>query len=401
MQPDEATIMATSAKPSAETLAITERLIAFPTVSRESNLDLIHWVEQRLRGQGAQCRLTYDEDRRKANLFATIGPAVDGGIILSGHSDVVPVDGQRWTTDPFTAQIRDDRLFGRGSADMKGFIAAALALVPRWLAANKAQPLHIALSYDEEVGCLGVRRMLEDVTATGLHPRGCIVGEPTGMKLVAGHKGCAIHNCTVTGRAAHSSLAPQGVNAIEYAARLIVRLREMADRLVTEERHHDGFDIAHSTICTVMIGGGIATNIVPERCEFHFDIRHLPWTSAEAIVVELQAYADETLLPQMRAVAPESAISFRQVADVPAFDIAPDASLVAYADALLASRGTPSYVGFGTEAGLFQKAGIPSVICGPGHIAQAHKADEYVALDQLAACEAFLNAMLDRDLAVI
>lgn len=381
-------------RPTAETLDILRTLIAFPTVSRDSNLGLIEWVRDELARQGVASRLTYDAQRRKANLFATLGEGPLPGMILSGHTDVVPVDGQAWDTDPFVATERDGRIYGRGSADMKGFIAAALGLVPHALASPGVRPLHLALSYDEEVGCVGVRGMIRDLEESGLRAAGCLVGEPTGMRLVLGHKGGRAYRCCVKGREAHSALTPMGVNAIEYAALLIARLRELALQMRTSEKRHEGFDVPFTTMQTGVIKGGIASNVVAKDCEFRFDIRYLAWTDPGAVEAELRRHAEEVLLPQMREVAPESEISFEQLGEVPGFEIDAEEPLARYVRRLCGGDGTRHYVGFGTEAGLFQRMGVPSVICGPGHIEQAHKPNEFVALEQLAQCESFLREMV-------
>jgi acetylornithine deacetylase len=381
--------------PSAAVLGRLEKLIAFRTVSRDSNLGLIEWVRDELATQGVKSRLTYDNERRKANLFATIGASrADGGLVLSGHTDVVPVDGQDWKTDPFEATVADGKIYGRGATDMKGFIAVVLASVPEMLRRQSDEPLYIALSFDEEVGCLGVPRLLEDIRQAGVRPRGCVVGEPTNMEVVIGHKGASVHRCTVLGRPAHSSLAPEGVNAISYAASLIDRLRQIAVRLYETETAHSGYDIAHTTVNVGVINGGVASNIVAERCEFRFDIRYLPWTAPRSIVDELYAFAQKELLPEMRAIAPEASISFECVGQVPALATEAGAPLVSCVSRLLAATQAPTQVGFGTEAGLFDAAGIPALICGPGSIAQAHKPDEFVTLEQLARCEQFIQTLI-------
>jgi len=400
--------------PSQAVLSRLEKLIAFPTVSRDSNLGLIEWVRDELGHQGVATRLSYDDERRKANLFATIGAPAAGGLVLSGHTDVVPVEGQEWKTDPFRAVVADGRVFGRGSADMKGFLAVVLAAVPRMLAradgdragdragdrtdgragGSRGQPIHIALSYDEELGCLGAPRLIDDFRAAGLQPARCVVGEPTGMRLVNGHKGGVVHRCRVRGRAAHSALAPQGVNAISYAALLINRLREIAQRLQETETPDPGYDVPHTTLNVGMISGGVASNIVAEGCEFRFDIRYLPSTSPRLIVEELQAAAAE-LLQEMRRTAPEASVAFERVGGI--LPLATDASAAIVRDVsrLLGTADPPTKVGFGTEAGLFDAVGIATVICGPGSIAQAHKPDEFVTLEQLARCERFIQALIE------
>ncbi|MEI2416891.1 acetylornithine deacetylase [Orrella sp. JC864] len=404
-----------AARPSEATLEAVRTLVGFPTVSRDSNLGLIEWVRDLLARRGVPARLTYDAAGGKANLFATLGEGPGAGIVLSGHTDVVPVDGQDWDSDPFTLREADGRLYGRGAADMKGFIGAALAQLERFLAAGLPHPVHLALSYDEEVGCLGVRGLLRDLRQARIQPAGCIVGEPTGMQAVVGHKGLVGYRCRIRGREAHSALTPQGVNAVEYAARLVVYIRMIADRLRALEQRHFGYDVPHSTLNTGLIEGGIAINVVPRDCSFVFECRYLPSTDPQAVLDEIRVYAERELLPQMREVAPEAAIAFEQLAELPAFEAEPGQPLTDFARKLAASRlGAQSgaqepgagfepaadkgrYVAFGTEAGLFQRAGIPTVLCGPGHIAQAHKPNEWIALDQLAQCEQFMLRLAQGD----
>ncbi len=384
--------------PSAATLDALARLVEFPTVSRNSNLGLIEWVRDRLDAHGITCRLTYDTAKRKANLFATLGEgSCEGGVVLSGHTDVVPVDGQDWSTDPFRAKIADGRVYGRGAADMKGFIAAVLAAVPSMLNRQGAPPIHLALSYDEEVGCLGVRGLLQDLQSADVRPKRCIIGEPTGMLPVIGHKGANAYHCSVRGLAAHSSLAPRAVNAIGYATRLITRLQEIAENLRSRERTHPGYDIPHTSLNVGYIAGGAACNVVPDRCEFKFDLRNLPWTSPDSIIEELESFAATVLLPEMRAMAAQSSIEIQCMARVPPFEIDADAPLPRWLAGLLETELAPTRVGFGTEGGLFQAAGIPAVVCGPGSIEQAHKPDEYVSLEQLGACERFLQRLMSED----
>lgn len=381
--------------PRPETLAILERLVAFPTVSRDSNLDLIRYVRALLEPLGATCRLTFDGSGAKANLLASFGQG-DGGLVFSGHTDVVPVDGQAWEVEPFRLTTVGDRAYGRGTADMKGFIAIVLALAPDMAATGR--PFHIALSYDEEVGCIGARHLVADLVAAGIRPSGCIVGEPTGMRPVLGHKGANAFSCEVRGREAHSSLAPHGVNAVEYAARLISHLWTIGERLKATETRHPGFDIPYSTINTGVIGGGVMANIVPADCKFRFDIRHLPWTRPDTIVDELRTVAETEMLPVMRAVAPDADIIFRAIGHVPAFDMPADDPFVRHVERAAGSNGDHGYVAFGTEAGLFQQAGIPTIVCGPGFIGQAHKPNEFIALSQLSLGEAFVWKLIQENI---
>ncbi|WP_425219815.1 acetylornithine deacetylase [Ralstonia solanacearum] len=389
--------IAAALQPSDTVLQLIRTLVAFDTVSRHSNLGLIEWVRDRLRAQGAACRLTYDATGGKANLFATLSPGRRPGLVLSGHTDVVPVDGQPWESDPFDAQIRDGRLYGRGTADMKSFIAVALATVPDFMAAEGHASFHLSLSYDEEIGCVGVRGLLRDLEANGIRPAGCIVGEPTSMRAVVAHKGKREYRCCVRGKEAHSALVPQGVNAIEFAALLIAHIRSLGARMAVEEPRDAAFAVPHTTLNTGTIQGGIATNVVPRDCEFTFDFRYLPGTDPDLLFSQVEHYAREVLLPQMRAIASEADIGFAIKANTPGLSIAPSHELVALAQALADSRGTPpGKVDYGTEAGLFSRAGIPTVVCGPGNIEQAHKPNEYIALSQVAQCEAFMRRLAQR-----
>lgn len=379
-------------RPSVKVLEILEQLISFQTVSRDSNLGLIHWVRDYLAGYGVTSRLTYDSTGKKANLFATLGEGRKPGIILSGHTDVVPVEGQQWDTDPFKASIIGDRLYARGSADMKAYIATALSKVPEFLAADQDSAVHLAFSYDEEVGCIGVRGLIQDLEEIGLKPAGCIVGEPTMMQPIIAHKGTHRFRCCITGREAHSSYTTHGVNAIEYAARIVVYIREIADRLARVEKRDDSYTVPYSTMQTGLIRGGLATNIVPKECEFQFEARTLPDMDAAALYQEIREFA-ASLLPEMRKVEPLAAIDFEWLASAPGLQMQEDHEIVKLA-ALLAGNAPSGAVSYGTEAGLFQKAGIPTVICGPGSIEQAHTPNEFVSLDQLAQCELFMQRLI-------
>ncbi|HEY1313159.1 MAG TPA: acetylornithine deacetylase [Steroidobacteraceae bacterium] len=384
-------------RPSAASRAMIERLIGFNTVSRDSNLGLIEWVRDYLRGFGATTRLTYDATGKKANLFATLGDSKKPGLILSGHTDVVPVDGQAWDTDPFLCSERDGKLFARGSADMKGFIGIILAQAPKFVAAlndNRLDaPLHYSLSYDEEVGCIGVRGLIRDLEENNIRPAGCVVGEPTSMQPIIAHKGTHRFRCTVRGREAHSSYVTHGVNAIEYAARLVVFIRQIADRLAQSEIRDYGFTVPYSTLSTGVIHGGIAANVIPKECVFQFDMRTLPQTSPEALYQEILAQA-QRLSGEMHAVDRESGIDLDWVSQTVGLAASESDAIVQWAKQL--SRNTAvGKVSYGTEAGLFQKMGVPAVICGPGDIAQAHRPNEFVALEQLAQCEKFMDRILE------
>lgn len=384
-----------SLQPSEDLLTMIERLIAFPTVSKDSNLGLIEWARDYLASLGATSRLTYDTTGKKANLFATLGEGSRPGLVLSGHTDVVPVEGQAWDTDPFKATVIGDKLYGRGSADMKGYIATALVMAPKFLASKADAPLHFAFSYDEEVGCIGVRGLIKDLQEIGLKTAGCIVGEPTLMQPIIAHKGTHRFRCCITGREAHSSYTTQGVNSIEYAARIIVYIRQMADRLQQLETRDYAFTVPFTTMQTGLIRGGLAANIVPKECEFIFEARTLPGASEHKLFQEVKDYA-ATLLPEMQRIEPNAAIKLELLNSAPGMNMQETDEIVKLATAL--SRNKPNgAVSYGTEGGLFQAAGIPTVICGPGDIEQAHRPNEFVSLAQLAQCEAFMQRLLDNE----
>jgi acetylornithine deacetylase len=366
-----------------------ERLIGFATVSRDSNLELIAFIRHYLAELGVESELFYNPERTKANLFATIGPRDRGGVVLSGHTDVVPVDGQAWTVEPFRLTERDGRLYGRGTADMKGFIASVLAAVPVFLKRTLKLPVHLAFSYDEEVGCLGVRPMLAELEKRPHKPHLCLIGEPTELKPVLGHKGKLAMRCQVKGAACHSAYAPYGVNAIEYAARLIGRLGEIGAQLAQPEHHDERFDPPFSTVQTGVIKGGRALNIVPAECEFDFEVRALPGFDAHEVADELQTYAEAELLPRMRSVQPDTGIRLQPLSAYPGLATSPD-SEAARLLALLSGSTEFGTVAFGTEGGLFDQAGIPTVVCGPGSMDQGHKPDEFITLEQLTRCDAML-----------
>jgi len=381
-------------QPDSTTLDLIARLVSFNTVSKESNLGLIEWTRDYLKGFGIDCRLTYDADQKKANLFATVGDQTGAGLVLSGHTDVVPVTGQDWDTDPFVATLKDGKLFGRGTADMKGFIGVCLAKLPVLANLDLRTPVHFAFSYDEEVGCLGVRGLLHDLAKHGIAPAGCIVGEPTNMDVVIAHKGKRSYHCCVRGREAHSSMTPIGVNAIEFASDLIGYIRNAGER-IRQSEHHAGFDVPFSTVLTTAIKGGMSfhnTNTIPRDCEFVFEHRYLPGVDPEELINEIRHYSQSTLLPQMRAVAPEADIAFNAKVGYPGLDQS-DASAISQLAMQFAGQTGTRKVAFGTEAGLFQQAGIPSIICGPGSIRQAHKPNEFIALEQIAKCELFVDRL--------
>lgn len=387
---------AASAAATPASLEWIKRLLRFDTTSRESNLGLIETVRDTLRQAGIEPILSYDAQGRKANLFATVPAAngvTQGGMVLSGHTDVVPVDGQDWDSDPFDPVVRDGRLYARGACDMKGFLGAALHALPRMLATPLAKPLHFALSYDEEVGCVGAPVMLADLAQRGIRPEGCIVGEPTSMRVIVAHKSINGYRCCVRGLAAHSSLTPRGVNAIEYAARLICFIRDVADEFRAKGPFDQAFDVPFTTAQTSTIHGGIAINTVPADCEFQFEYRALPGTDPRDILARIRAYIDDELLPRMHAENPAAAIELAELAAAPSLDASEAAAVTQLVRALTRDTDTRK-VAYGTEGGQFQQAGIPAVICGPGNIEQAHRANEFVALEQLVQCEQFLERLI-------
>lgn len=386
--------MTAAATPTADALDWARRLVRFNTVSDQSNRPLIDCIADHLRSVQVPVRLTHDDERRKFNLFATLGQGKPDGVILSGHTDTVPWTGQAWTVDPLGAEVRNGRLYGRGSADMKAFIGLAVAHADAFLQADLPFAVHLAFSYDEEVGCFGVRHLIADLRDAGIAPTHCIVGEPTGMVPALAHKGVHRWRCGVKGRAAHSSQTTQGVNAIEAASRVVAGLADMADRWRAEGPWYPGFEVPCTTAAVGVMQGGIADNVVPEDCHFHYEFRNLPGTDVDAMQSAVLAHA-QRLTPAMQAVDPTTGFRFDPICSIPAFLAAADDPAVRLVQRLLRTERT-SLVGFGTEAGLFQSAGIPTVVCGPGFIDQAHQADEYVALDQLAACEALLVALRTR-----
>jgi acetylornithine deacetylase len=371
------------------------RLVGFDTTSRLSNLALIDFVCDYLEGWGVASELVFDAERRKANLYATIGPADQGGVMLSGHTDVVPVDGQAWDSDPFAVVERQGALLGRGTADMKSFIAVALSLVPEFVARPLKTPVHFAFSYDEEVGCIGVRGLIARLKERPVQPRACIVGEPTMMQPVIAHKGKVSLRCHVRGLESHSALAHQGVNAVEAAAELVAYLKGMARRKRDQGPFDRGFSPPYTTVHTGTIEGGTALNIVARDCRFDFEFRNIPEDDPAALLAELRRHAETVLLPEMRAVSAATGITFDEMNAVGAFDMPVDHELVQMAQALSGANSVGK-VSFCAEAGLFQEAAIPTVICGPGSIDVAHKPNEYIALDQIRHCETFLRRLMDR-----
>jgi acetylornithine deacetylase len=369
------------------------RLIAFDTTSAGSNLALIDFARAYLAEHGIESRLTYDDSRAKANLYASVGPAGPGGVVLSGHTDVVPVAGQPWQSDPFTLTERDGRLYGRGTSDMKSFIALALALVPEMLAAGLKRPLHLALSYDEELGCLGAPRMIADIAANLPKPAIVIVGEPTRLKLGNRHKGCYGFQIDIQGRDGHSSATHRGVNAITHAAAVVDFIEAIAERHRREGPFDEGFDPPYTTLNVGEIAGGSAVNIIARHCRVGWEFRPIPVVDPGRVIAEVETYLAEVLRPRLTARAPEAKAEMWADCVVP--PLVPRADSPG-ADLMRRLTGANETIGlaFATEAGQFQEIGIDAIVCGPGSIEQAHQPDEFIELSQIAEGEAFLRRLI-------
>ena len=381
--------------PHYESNEMIERLVSFDTTSRDSNLALIHFVRDYLAAHGVDSTLIHDEAGNKANLYATVGPRDVPGIALSGHTDVVPVDGQPWDTDPFSLAEKDGRLYGRGTSDMKSFSAIALALVPEFRARPLKTPIHFALSFDEEVGCLGAPLMINRLGhALGVKPHIVIVGEPTNMAVVNAHKGVYSFKTSVRGLEVHSSATHRGVNAVQYAATLVHFLTEIAEEMAARAEPESGFDPPYTTVHVGTIQGGTAQNIVPLDCTFTWEYRLMPGADPDEIRERFERFATESVLPRMRAVDPNTAITTELRAQVPGL-VPEDGSPAEAIVMALARTNQTEVVAYGTEAGMFQEVGIPTVICGPGSIRQAHQPNEYIEMNQVRACEAFMRRLLD------
>jgi acetylornithine deacetylase len=371
-----------------------DRLIAIPTVSRDSNLEFIAYLRDTLSGLGIASQLVPSEDGRKANLFATIGPSDRPGIVLSGHTDVVPVEGQAWTSDPFRMVERDGKFYGRGTADMKGFIAACLAMAPAATKRELKVPIHFAFSYDEEVGCLGVRRLISMLKDVEPRPRMVIIGEPTSLQAVTAHKGKLGRRVVAHGLEAHSSLAPIGVNAIYMISDLIAEIRAIQDDIARNGARDGDYEVAYTTLQVGTIEGGQALNIVPNRCQMDYEIRHLPADDADAILQWVEVRA-EAIAAKSRKVFPEARFEFTALPSYPALDTPVDSEAVNFVRRLTGGNSIGK-ISFGTEGGLFSRdLGVPAVVCGPGSIAVAHKPDEYIAREQLALCDQMLARLID------
>jgi acetylornithine deacetylase len=377
-----------------DVLRILECLVGFDTTSPNSNLPLIEYVEHLLADTGALVRRIPDPVLPKASLWVTIGPRDRAGYILSGHTDTVPVTGQAWSSDPYRLRRHDGRVYGRGTVDMKGFLAVCLAGVPAMQRAGLRTPIHLAISYDEEVGCTGVRPMLAELAREEVRPRGCFVGEPTGMRTVIGHKSKHSMRAVVHGKACHSALTTAGVNAVEAAAELVLLIRAKAAELAASGMRDLDHDPPFTTGLTTIMAGGIANNIVPDRCEVEFEFRGIAADDLAAICAAIARQARSSIEPRMKAVDPSCHLAFDSIIDYPALETARTAPITTLAQSLGGSAGT-SKVSFGTEAGLFDRmAGIASVVIGPGSIEQAHKPDEWVAISELASACGFVDRLI-------
>lgn len=377
--------------PSAKDLLTT--LVGFDTTSRGSNLALIEWVEAYLDGLGVPHRRVPNADGSKSNLLATIGPVEPGGVVLSGHTDVVPVDGQPWSTDPWTVVEKDGRLYGRGTCDMKGFLALALAAAPE-LAAKARKPVHLAFSFDEEIGCLGAPLMIEVIRRELPPPALVVVGEPTDMVAVNGHKGIATFKVTVTGRESHSSQTQQGVSAVMAAARLMNSLTDLSERLEREADPASPFTPKGATLTIGMVEGGTAHNIIARHCEFVFDLRCPPGLDADGVLKDFHAEV-AAMDAALKARAPEAGVVLEKRTDVPPFAPEPGGAAEGFARRLAGDNGPPRVVAFAAEAGQFQQAGFSTVICGPGSIAQAHQPDEFVEVSQMQRGATFMRRLIE------
>lgn len=378
-----------------DTVALLRELIAFPTISDVSNLDMIAYLAHLLEHQGAKVDIFHDEHGHKANLFATIGPEVDGGIVLSGHSDVVPAAETDWSSYPFEMIENNGRLYGRGTCDMKGFIAAAVTMAPAFARQVKDRPVHFAFTYDEEVGCFGAQALVESLRRKGLNPGVAIIGEPTSMRIIEGHKGCHEYTTHFSGLAGHGSNPDRGVNAVEYAVRYVNRLLELKDALRARVPDGSRFDPPWSTINTGSIRGGVAHNVIASNASIEWEMRPVQGSDAAYVQEDLRRYCEDILLPAMRHVCPDAAITTEVIGEVGGLEPVEANEAKAIMMELTGSDNA-DLVAFGTEAGIFQQSGMSAVVCGPGSIEQAHKPDEYVSLDQLQSCLDMLERLGDK-----
>lgn len=374
---------------------ILEDLIGFATVSRDSNLQLIDYIQTSLGELGIVSTLTYNEEKTKANLYAVFGPGREGGVMLSGHTDVVPVDGQDWTVDPFKLSLDNGRLFGRGTTDMKGFVASVLGMVEQAVSADLRHPIHLAFSYDEEIGCVGVKSMIAMLESARERPGFCIIGEPTSLQVAIAHKGKTGMVCRCLGVEGHSALAHKGLNAIYLATEMIAAIREIQQNIVRAPGHDNEFAVPYSTLHVGTINGGTALNIIPNLCEFKFELRNLKSDSPEEIIEQLRQAASD-IVDKYRHEFPGAGIEIEIFNAYPALDTAPQEEVVEYVRSL-ADGNQPVKIDFGTEGGLFQhRLKVPTVVCGPGSMDQGHKPDEFIEQSQLLKCDAFLGRLLER-----
>jgi acetylornithine deacetylase len=375
-------------------IEILKSLVSFDTTSYRSNLELITFIESYLKSHNIKSTLVYDSSCKKANLYAKIGSNKNDGIMLSGHTDVVPTTNQDWADDPFHLIQKDDKLYGRGTADMKSFLALILSRVPKFISANLSKTIHLAFSYDEEVGCIGVHRLIDLINNNHIKPAFCIVGEPTSMEVVIGHKGKCSYQVDVSGLACHSGQSPLGVNAINYASKLIEYIAEINKEKSIKGPFDYDYEIPYTTLQTGVISGGITVNIVPDFCKFEFEIRHLSKDNPKELINRIKNYAKENILPDMHKVSFKTGVHFREKVSYPGLSINRHSELVKYIKKLLNTEKHKKVI-FGTEGGLFQeKLKIPTVVCGPGSIDQAHKANEYISLDQIEKGGKFLDVLI-------
>ncbi len=374
------------------TVDLLDKLIAFPTISADSNFALIDFAAENLKALGAKVRVSPDDTGTKANLFATLGPETDGGIVLSGHSDVVPVEGQDWTSDPFQMRQADGKLFGRGTCDMKGFIAASLAMAEHYSRLPLIRPVHFAFTHDEETGCLGARALVKELRGIGMKPSACIIGEPTLMRIIEGHKGCYEYTVEFSGLAGHGSVPDAGVSAVEYAVRYVGYLMSLRPELASRCPENSPFDPPYTTLQVGSVRGGIAHNVIADKCSVEWEMRPVRVSDADFVKARIQQHVEQDLLPAMRAVHPDADIVTHIMGEVNGLEKMPGSEAVRLVSELTGANQT-DFVCFGTEAGLFQQIGIPAVVCGPGSIEQAHKPDEFVELEQLDQCLAMLTRL--------
>ena len=376
-------------------IEILKKLVSFDTTSFKSNLDLIKFIENYLNDLNVKSELIYDETKNKANLFTTIGPNLQGGIVLSGHTDVVPITKQNWTSDPFILTERDDKLFGRGSSDMKGFIAIVLSRVSAMVEKKLKKPIHLAFSYDEEIGCVGVHSLLDLIKKKSINPEFCIVGEPTSMEMVIGHKGKHAYDVKVEGLSCHSGQAPNGVNAINYASKLINYIEEINKEKSIKGPFDNDYEIPYSTLHTGLIKGGTILNIVPKLCQFEFEIRHLAEDDPLEIIQRIKQYTEELLIKEMHNISSKTNIEINEKINYPGLNISESISPVKQVKELLGSSSHKKVI-YGTEGGLFKRElNLPTIICGPGSIDQAHKPDEFISIQQIEKGGTFIDKLIN------